>query len=88
MNLAFAFTVAASRLHGKAEKAGLSPDSFPRALIREGMRVEAEHTDDPEVQALIAADHLTEDRDYYRKLRRMEAGACGGLPCHSYCAVD
>lgn len=77
MNLSLAVSVL--RLHGRAAKAGLSPASFPRRLIAEGMRVEAEHTDDPKIQALIAADHLTEDRDYYRKLRRMEAGACGGL---------
>lgn len=69
------FGAVAVRLCGRACKAGLTPADFPRRLLREGMRVEAEHSDDPAAQAWITADHLTEDRRYYRKLKRVHLEA-------------
>lgn len=37
-----------------------------------GVKVEAEHTDDPKIAAEIAKDHLTEDPLYYEKLAKVE----------------
>jgi len=39
-----------------------------------GIQVELEHTDDPSMAAEIAKDHLTEDPDYYTKLKKIEEG--------------
>lgn len=46
-------------------------DFDPRAL-REGTRVELEHTRERRLAERIAMDHLTEDPHYYRKLKRLE----------------
>ena len=43
--------------------------------LDQGSAVELEHTDDPQVAAEIALDHLAEDLYYYQKLKRMETGA-------------
>ena len=45
--------------------------------ILEGTRVEMEHTPNELTAARIALDHLTEDPDYYAKLRAVESGAVG-----------
>lgn len=37
-----------------------------------GIRVEMEHTDDESIASEIAKDHLTEDPDYYSKLKKIE----------------
>jgi hypothetical protein len=50
-------------------------DFDPKA-IAQGVKVELEHTDDKELAAEIARDHLTEDPKYYDKLERMESGMC------------
>lgn len=39
-----------------------------------GIKVEMEHTDDLSIAAEIAKDHLTEDPDYYTKLKKIEEG--------------
>ena len=44
------------------------------------MRVESEHTDDRHMAIEIAMDHLTEDKDYYDKLEKMEAGEKKAAP--------
>jgi len=55
---------------GLADK---KPDSdFDPEQLAAGIKVEMEHTDDPDIAKEIAKDHLTEDPDYYRKLRKME----------------
>lgn len=41
--------------------------------LRDGQQHELEHTSDVEAATWIAADHLTEDPDYYRKLARLNA---------------
>lgn len=53
--------------------AGMSPRQFPRAQLKRGLRVELEHTDDPEVALEIAMDHLAEDPRYYTKLATIHA---------------
>lgn len=50
------------------------PADFPPEKLREGVQVEREHTSNPAIQTEIAMDHITEDPNYYPKLRRMEAG--------------
>lgn len=45
----------------------MAPEDFDRAQLLEGARIEREHTDDPRVALKIAADHLAENPNYYRK---------------------
>lgn len=59
-------------LHGLAEKEGKTKKDFPKKKLREGAKVEMEHTDDEESAEIIAMDHLTEDPAYYKKLKHVE----------------
>jgi hypothetical protein len=65
-------SVVRDRIHG-----GLADKKPPRAFkmsdVKAGAKVEREHSDDPAIQREITRDHLTEDKDYYRKLAKMEA---------------
>jgi hypothetical protein len=46
------------------------PDSrFASSDLNQGIMVEMEHTNDPDLAKEIAKDHLTEDVNYYRKLK-------------------
>lgn len=45
---------------------------FSKKKIQQGARVEMEHTNKKEVAKEIASDHLTEDPNYYDKLKKME----------------
>lgn len=57
----------------KGGKGDGRPDSdFDSHWLSVGIKVEREHTDDPEKAKEIAKDHLTEDKLYYKKLRRIE----------------
>jgi hypothetical protein len=52
------------------------PDSeFDKDELAKGIKVEMEHTNDPEVAKSIARDHLSEIKDYYTRLLKMEAEA-------------
>lgn len=48
-------------------KSGFDPDQ-----LRKGIKVEMEHTKDPDLAREIAQDHLTEDPKYYDHLDKME----------------
>jgi len=49
------------------------PDSdFDQEHLMNGIKVEMEHTNDPDVAKEIAKDHLTESPKYYKKLKVME----------------
>lgn len=48
------------------------PSDFDSEKLAEGMKVESEHTSDPKIAEEIAMDHLTEDQDYYKKLKLVE----------------
>jgi hypothetical protein len=61
---------------GLANKAGKKPEDFDKEQLEAGTKVETEHTDDPAKAQQIAMDHLTEDPQYYTKLKKMEAGKC------------
>lgn len=43
-----------------------------KTQLRKGIKVELEHTDDPDVAKEIAMDHLYEDPKYYTKLEKIE----------------
>lgn len=57
---------------GLAKKKGLTADDVDAEILAEGMKVEAEHTDDKKLQKKIALDHLAEDINYYKKLKKVE----------------
>jgi hypothetical protein len=54
------------------ESKGIPLASFDPLQLSRGTLVEMEHTTDPKIAQRIAADHLTEDPNYYDKLE--EAG--------------
>lgn len=55
---------------GKADKK--KPSDFDKKALAQGVKVELEHTDDKKVAMEIAMDHLTEDPNYYDKLKQVE----------------
>lgn len=50
---------------------GKPDSSFDKKELSEGIEEESEHTSDPGIAKEIAKDHLTEDRKYYHKLKRL-----------------
>jgi hypothetical protein len=49
------------------------PDNdFNRKDLEDGIKHEMEHTKDRSVAKEIAKDHLTEDPNYYKKLKKIE----------------
>lgn len=48
------------------------PSDFDKAKLTEGVKVEMEHTSDRAIATEIAMDHLTEDPNYYQKLKTIE----------------
>lgn len=48
------------------------PSDFPKDVIDEAVKHEMEHTSNKDVAQEIAVDHLTEDVDYYKKLKKIE----------------
>ncbi len=53
----------------EAKKAKLTADQVNNDELRMGIRVEMEHTDDPEKAKKIALDHLAENPFYYTQLK-------------------
>jgi len=51
---------------------GKKPKDFNSKKLKEGAKVESEHTKDKDTQKEIAMDHLTEDKNYYKKLKTIE----------------
>lgn len=51
------------------------PSDFPASALQQGQRVEKEHTGEPALAKEIAMDHLSEDRRYYSKLKKVEKSA-------------
>jgi hypothetical protein len=63
-----------NKLHGgKADK--IPTSAFPAKKVAQGASVEKEHTSSKTLAKEIARDHLTEDMNYYEKLRKMEKKA-------------
>lgn len=59
---------AEDKLHGGVAD-GASPYEFDKEQLKIGIKHEMEHTDDVNVAAEIAMDHLAEDPSYYSKLK-------------------
>jgi hypothetical protein len=62
--------------HKDKLKGGLAdkkqPRDFNQKELKRGRKVEHEHTTDNDIAMEIAMDHLSEDTQYYRKLKKME----------------
>ena len=74
-----AFTEQSPDIHKSATeklKGGLAdgkkPSDFDPKKLSEGMQVEREHTTNKGIQKEISMDHLTEDPEYYKKLKTIE----------------
>jgi hypothetical protein len=52
--------------------AGKSPSQFDPKELRKGIKIEHEHTPSSRKAEEISMDHLTEDKNYYKKLIKME----------------
>lgn len=58
------------KLHGFAPKHNVTEKDIDPVELRKGIKVEMEHTDDPDTAKKIAVDHLAEDGEYYKKLAK------------------
>jgi len=73
-----------NRPFGKSDKipGGLAdnkrPSDFDPEQLAAGIKVELEHTSDPKIALEIAMDHLTEDPNYYIKLKTIEKSDASG----------
>jgi Protein of unknown function (DUF5661) len=57
----------------KGGKGDNRPDSdFDEKDLQDGIQHELEHTKDRQVAKEIAKDHLSEDPNYYKKLKKIE----------------
>jgi hypothetical protein len=56
---------------------GARPEGVPDEEISMGIKIESEHTDDPEIQRKITYDHTSEFKGYNTALKRMEDGLKG-----------
>jgi len=45
---------------------------FNKSQLLKGMRVEREHTNNPRIAKQIAKAHLSENKNYYKYLTKME----------------
>lgn len=45
---------------------------YDREQVKKGMKVEGEHTTNKKVKKIIAENHLDEDKNYYKKLKKIE----------------
>jgi len=50
-----------------------SPKDFDSTQLALGTKHEMEHTNDPKIAQEIAMDHLSEDPNYYKKLKKIES---------------
>jgi hypothetical protein len=46
--------------------------SYDKKQLKKGMKIEGEHTTNKKVRANIAKNHLDEDKEYYKKLKKVE----------------
>jgi hypothetical protein len=49
-----------------------TPKDFDAKKLKQGKKIESEHTSSKGIATEIAMDHLTEDKDYYKKLKTIE----------------
>lgn len=60
---------------GRAKEKGFTEADADPNELKMGIKVELEHTNNPEVAKRIAIDHLAEFGDYYTRLIKMEKEA-------------
>ena len=60
---------------GFAKRDGFTEKDADPEQLKMGIKVEMEHTSDPLIAKRIALDHLTEIKDYYTRLAKMEKEA-------------
>jgi hypothetical protein len=76
--VAIAYSKAGKTMKKKEDKipGGLAddkkPSDFDSKKLKQGIKIESEHTSDKDIAEEIAMDHLTEDKDYYDKLKEVE----------------
>jgi hypothetical protein len=58
------------------------PSAFDPKALAQGTKVELEHTDNLSYAQEIAMDHLTEDSQYYERLKEMEKSAVQRIALH------
>lgn len=61
--------------NGRALDKGITEKDVDKKELEMGIKVEMEHTDDPEMAKRIALDHLAELKNYYSLLLKMEKDA-------------
>jgi len=64
-------------VQGLANKKGVGLKDVDAKELAMGIDVEMEHTNDKKIAEKIALDHLAEIKDYYTRLKKMEAEAEG-----------
>jgi hypothetical protein len=74
--VAIAYSHAGKSLKKDELAGGLADDKtakdFDKKKLKQGTKVEKEHTSNKKVAKEIAMDHLAEDKEYYKKLKQME----------------
>ena len=74
--VAIAYSKAGKTLKKDEVKGGLADDKtekdFNKKSLKQGAKVEREHTTNKKIAKEIAMDHLSEDKNYYKKLKQME----------------
>ena len=55
------------------------PSDFPKGVLEDAIKHEMEHTSNSGVAEEIAIDHLTEDVDYYKKLKKIEGNKSAAM---------
>ena len=61
--------------HHQMKKGHFDPKKVDPGELKKGIRVEYEHTSNPEIARQIALDHLAENEKYYTLLIAMEEAA-------------
>jgi len=54
------------------KKGNILDKMFNKYQLMKGIKVEKEHTDNPSIAKQITKAHLTENKDYYKYLSKME----------------
>jgi hypothetical protein len=73
-----ATNIARKLFHNQGKSINQSDEKFDPVQLREGQKVEMEHTQDPVIAKEIAKDHLSEHDSYYVALKQMERALRGG----------
>ena len=60
---------------GRAKENDITEKDVDPKELKMGIKVEMEHTTNPDIAKRIALDHLAEIKDYYTRLKKMEEDA-------------